>query len=308
MFLFSSFFQTVIVLFQSMLSDSIQLTTTLNNTFYCLERPHLTYKSMASSSCQAGLLYEIWCSFNVSQWIGNSRVGGIGCTLRAHKARQDQAAQRKETFLCIHEYNFRQRGRRTKSPEVNDFSVSSSALLRRLCPFVEAQNKENKQLWQEKVTEIRALTASRFSRHLMSLIVLIKVTINIMLHIELIKNTVITCIWMGPLILITKCIFFKSRELLASVSVLRILLSLIKLTLITLKAQFWVYRFGKPERVIPHISTPFPASLCLYISDSFLISYYTAYQSCVLHLLPHTVIVTLCCHRPKLLWGLANVF
>lgn len=62
----------------------------------------------------------------------------VGCTLGAHEARQDQATERKETFLCIHEYHSSERERRTKTTEVNDFSVSSSVLLCLLCPLVVA--------------------------------------------------------------------------------------------------------------------------------------------------------------------------
>lgn len=62
----------------------------------------------------------------------------VGCTLGAPKARQDQATERKETFLCIHEYHSSERERRTKTTEVNDFSVSSSVLLCLLCSLVVA--------------------------------------------------------------------------------------------------------------------------------------------------------------------------
>lgn len=61
-----------------------------------------------------------------------------GCTLGAHEARQDQAAERKETFLCIHEYHSSRRDTRTKTSEVNGFSLSSSATL----GLLQVQNTE----------------------------------------------------------------------------------------------------------------------------------------------------------------------
>lgn len=61
-----------------------------------------------------------------------------GCTLGAHEARQDQAAERKETFLCIHEYHSSRRDTRTKTSEVNGFSLSSSASL----GLLQVQNTE----------------------------------------------------------------------------------------------------------------------------------------------------------------------
>lgn len=73
----------------------------------------------------------------------------VGCTLGAHEASQDQAAEKRKTFLCIHEYHFsaREREKRTK-PEVNGFSISSRLPLSLLRPLVAArdQNKQNKWL------------------------------------------------------------------------------------------------------------------------------------------------------------------
>ena len=66
------------------------------------------------------------------------------CTLGAHEARQDQAAERKETFLCIHEYHSDERARRKKTAEVNDFSVCSSVQLRLPCPLVDARSETRK--------------------------------------------------------------------------------------------------------------------------------------------------------------------
>lgn len=66
----------------------------------------------------------------------NSRAGGglhTGSPTRHDVIKQQRGD---ETFLCIHEYHSGERGRRTKTTEVNDFSVSSSALLRSLRPLV----------------------------------------------------------------------------------------------------------------------------------------------------------------------------
>lgn len=86
-------------------------------------------------------LYETWCTFNVLRTAGWE----VDCTLGAHKARQDQAPERKETFPCIHEYHSSQGGRRTKPTEVNDFlylQESAASLL----PFCSPQvpKKKNK--------------------------------------------------------------------------------------------------------------------------------------------------------------------
>lgn len=119
----------------------------------------------------------------------------VGCTPGAHEARQDQAADRNETFLCIHEYHSseRERGRRTKeTTEVNDFSVSSRVRRRSLRPLVVAMFKTRKSSSCGRNTREDGSYWQPVSLHFVSLLWCIKA--DIISVVILTTNRTITCI------------------------------------------------------------------------------------------------------------------
>lgn len=82
--------------------------------FCCLVKVYLMEVNMASTPASPPLPYVRHDVPLMCHWELRTAGWEVGRTLRAHEARQDQAAQREEAFLCIHEYHSGERQTKNK--------------------------------------------------------------------------------------------------------------------------------------------------------------------------------------------------